>query len=215
VLQERKFEYTPEQMKEASCCNKLCCQKIWTNQVAQWRREYVEGNNEQRWNTIQLMLLGEGYGSYKCVNVVRMITGCSRNLVASVSNFLQVNQCMGPPPPRQNSKQEQEQAILAEQAKATAAAMQVGSLSMPLQLPMGMLTGGQPYSSMTMPGMSLITATLAPQPPPGAPTMQQLLQQQQQQQQQQQSAQQQAQMQGMPANFNANNPSFYVRRPGK
>ncbi len=44
------------------------------------------------------MLLGEGYGSSKCVNVVRMITGCSRNLVASVSNYLQVNQSTGRPP---------------------------------------------------------------------------------------------------------------------
>lgn len=187
VMQEKKFEHSPEELKTATCCNKLCCQKIWTNQIAQWRKEYVEGNNDQRWNVIQQMLLGEGYGSSKCVNVVRMITGCSRNLVASVSNYLQQNQSTGRPPSaavkqelqdradrqrrQEEHQQQQHHAHHAHAHHAQMEAMKNGPMQLPppqmVQHPLGMPMYAQspqfnglpnPLSQPMMP--NLVTATI-------------------------------------------------------
>lgn len=93
---KKTFEYTPEELKNVSCCNKECCKKIWTKQVQQWRTQFVEGSADQRWAVLQQMLIGEGYLSSKCVKVIRLITGASPSLVADVSRDLKIHQCMGP-----------------------------------------------------------------------------------------------------------------------
>jgi len=170
VMRDKKFEHSPEELKNATCCSKLCCQKIWTNQIAQWRREYVEGNSDQRWNVIQQMLLGEGYGSSKCVNVVRMITGCSRNLVASVSNYLQINQCTGRPPPRHTQKSEDE-LVMQQQAldplKPPSSMHQPMNLSQLNNMGMPMLYNPQHYQSMGERLLGgIVAATISAAPPP-------------------------------------------------
>lgn len=106
VAHEKKFEVAEEDFPTYECCSKGCCRNIWVNQIKKWRKDYVEGNTDERWDVIQQMLIGEGMGSNKCVRCIRLITGCSRNLVTSVWNYLRQNQCMGRPPSQNKQKRD-------------------------------------------------------------------------------------------------------------
>jgi len=215
VMRDKKFEFSPEEMKTATCCSKLCCQQIWTNQIAQWRKEYVDGNIDQRWNVIQYMLLGEGYGSSKCVNVVRMITGCSRNLVASVRNYLTVNQCTGRPPPRnvgvkkEEPREEDEFQNQHHHVQSLEPIKPVHQLQIPHMQGMGMMPN-YPNYSMGGPLLGLVAATISGPPPSSQQLQSQMSQQMQQQQMQQQQLQ--SQMQPSMQQQQMQQPQYYKPR---